>query len=180
MKTILSSLWPAASQAPSHARSQMLTYDQMLVWVTLLLLMLGMVMVYSASISLHDSPKYIGYTSNYFLLRQAIFIGIGIVAGFIAFQVKMEIWQKYAPYLFALTLVLLVIVLVPGLGKGVNGAKRWLSLKVLNIQPSEIMKMVVVLMRQLPGCARRLLKQRAQRWQQNAWTKPHSRTPRDP
>ena len=146
MKTRLSSLWPSQNQPSlAVARSQMLAYDQMLVWVTLLLLMLGMVMVYSASISLPDSPKYAGYTSNYFLVRQAIFIALGLIAGFVTFQVKIEIWQKYAPYLFVLTLVLLVIVLIPGLGKGVNGAKRWLSLRVLNIQPSEIMKLVVVL-----------------------------------
>jgi cell division protein FtsW len=61
------------------------------------------------------------------------------------FHIKIEIWQKYAPYLFAFTLILLVAVLIPGLGKGVNGARRWLSLKMLNVQPSELMKLFVVL-----------------------------------
>ena len=141
MKTILSSLW---SPQPGN-RSQMLEYDQMLVWVTMLLMLFGMVMVYSASISLPDSPKYAGYTNNHFLVRQAMFIGLSMLAGFGVFHIKVEVWQKYAPYLFVFTLVLLVAVLIPGLGKGVNGAKRWLSLKVLNIQPSEVMKLVVVL-----------------------------------
>ena len=141
MKTILSSLW----SPPSSGRSQMLEYDQMLVWVTVILMLFGMVMVYSASISLSDSPKYAGYTNNHFLVRQAIFIGFSLLVGYVVFNIKIEVWQKYAPYLFVLTLILLVAVLIPGLGKGVNGAKRWLSLKALNIQPSELMKLFVVL-----------------------------------
>lgn len=141
MKTILSSLW----SQPSANRSQMLDYDQMLVWVTLLLMLFGMVMVYSASISLPDSPKYAGYSNYHFLLRQALFITLSMAVGFGVFHIRVEIWQKYAPYLFVFTLVLLVAVLIPGLGKGVNGARRWLSLKVFNIQPSELMKLIVVL-----------------------------------
>src|SRR5450830_1753200 len=88
-------------------RSKMMNYDQALVWVTMILMLFGMVMVYSASISLPDSPKYANYTNNHFLVRQSVFI--------------------------------------PGLGKGVNGAKRWLSFKVFNIQPSEFMKLFMVL-----------------------------------
>jgi cell division protein FtsW len=57
----------------------------------------------------------------------------------------MKAWQKVAPYLFVATLILLLLVLVPGLGKGVNGAKRWLSFKVFNLQPSELMKLFMVL-----------------------------------
>ena len=67
------------------------------------------------------------------------------MVAFAAFHVELEIWQKYAPYLFVVALVLLVAVLIPGLGKGVNGAKRWLSLKVINIQPSELMKLFMVI-----------------------------------
>jgi len=141
MKPILSSLW----SPQSGARSQMLDYDQMLVWVTIILMLFGMVMVYSASISLPDSPKYAGYTNNHFLVRQAIFISLSILVGYGVFHIKIEFWQKYAPYLFVFTLILLVAVLIPGLGKGVNGAKRWLSLKAMNIQPSELMKLFVVL-----------------------------------
>lgn len=149
MKSFLSALWPAqkALQNPAHstARSQMLEYDQMLVWVTLILMLFGMVMVYSASISLPDSPKYAGYANTHFLVRQAIFIALSVVLGYGVFHIKIEVWQKYAPYLFVFTLILLVAVLIPGLGKGVNGAKRWLSLKAMNIQPSELMKLFVVL-----------------------------------
>jgi cell division protein FtsW len=126
-------------------RSRMAEYDQPLVWVTLLLMLFGMVMVYSASISLPDSPKYASYRNAHFLVRQAIFIMVSLVAGLLVFRIKIEAWQKAAPWLFVITLVLLACVLVPGLGKGVNGAKRWLSFKVFNIQPSELMKLFVVL-----------------------------------
>ena len=126
-------------------RSKMMEYDQPLVWVVILLMLFGMVMVYSASISLPDSPKFANYTNTYFLQRQAIFIGVSIVGGLLAFRVRIETWQRLAPYMFVITLILLAMVLVPGIGKGVNGAKRWLSFKVFNLQPSELMKLFVVL-----------------------------------
>ncbi|WP_370652339.1 putative lipid II flippase FtsW [Herminiimonas sp.] len=126
-------------------RSRMMEYDQPLVWVTVLLMLFGMVMVYSASIALPDSPKYAGYKSTHFLMRQAIFIVVALFASLVAFRIPVKTWQKMAPYLIVLTLVLLVLVLVPGVGKGVNGARRWLSFKFMNVQPSELMKLFVVL-----------------------------------
>lgn len=123
----------------------MMEYDQPLVWVVLLLMLFGMVMVYSASIALPDSPKYAAYKNSHFLMRQAMFISVSLLAGLFVFRVKVESWQRAAPYLFAGTLVLLLLVLIPGVGKGVNGAKRWLSFKVFNLQPSELMKLFVVL-----------------------------------
>lgn len=126
-------------------RSRMTDYDQPLVWVPLLLMLFGMVMVYSASVALPDSPKYASYDSTHFLVRQATFIAISIMTATIAFRIPMRIWQRLAPYLFVATLILLILVLVPGIGKGVNGARRWLSLKVFNLQPSEMMKLFIVL-----------------------------------
>lgn len=138
--------WSARPAAAGFSqRSRMLEYDQPLVWVTILLMLFGMVMVYSASIALPDSPKYAGYKSTHFLVRQASFIAISLLFGFAAFKVPVKTWQKLAPYLFVATLILLVLVLVPGVGKGVNGARRWLSLKFMNVQPSELMKLFVVL-----------------------------------
>jgi cell division protein FtsW len=74
-----------------------------------------------------------------------MFVTVSILASFIVFRLRVEDWQRLAPYLFIATLVLLVLVLVPGIGKGVNGAKRWISLKVFNVQPSEMMKLFMVL-----------------------------------
>jgi cell division protein FtsW len=130
----------------SRARaSKMMEYDQPLVWVTLLLMLFGMVMVYSASISLPDSPKFANYKNTYFLQRQAIFIAISLIAGLFVFRIKVATWQRIAPWLFVVTLVLLVLVFVPGLGVTVNGGKRWLNLVLFKPQPSEMMKVVAVL-----------------------------------
>jgi cell division protein FtsW len=144
--------WPSFSSPSAKApvpglaqRSKMMEYDQPLVWVVVLLMLLGMVMVYSASISLPDSPKYANYKNAHFLIRQASFIGVSLFAGLLAFRVRIETWQRLAPYLFVATLVLLMLVLLPGVGKGVNGARRWLSFKMFNLQPSELMKLFVVL-----------------------------------
>ncbi len=134
----------AAADSRVGQRSSMLEYDQPLVWVTLLLLLGGLVMVYSASISLPDSPKYANYTNHHFLARQAMFVFVGLVAGVFAFRVKIEQWQKAAPALFIISLVLMVLVLIPGVGKGVNGARRWIGFGVLNLQPSELLKLMMV------------------------------------
>jgi cell division protein FtsW len=148
MKFAMPSFSPAPARAPLPGvaqRSKMMEYDQPLVWVVVLLMLFGMVMVYSASIALPDSPKYASYKNTHFLTRQAAFICVALCAGLLAFRVRIETWQTWAPYLFVATLVLLALVLVPGVGKGVNGARRWLSLKVFNVQPSELMKLFVVL-----------------------------------
>ena len=138
----------ASSEAFNASRgrpSKMMEYDQPLVWVTLLLMLFGMVMVYSASISLPDSPKFAAYKNTYFLQRQAIFIAVSLIGGLFAFRVRIETWQKAAPWLFGATLVMLMMVFVPGLGVTVNGGKRWIKLIVFNAQPSEVMKVVAVL-----------------------------------
>ncbi|UUZ50492.1 FtsW/RodA/SpoVE family cell cycle protein [Massilia sp. B-10] len=123
----------------------MMEYDQPLVWVTLLLMLFGMVMVYSASIALPDSPKYANYKHTHFLQRQAIFIAAALMAGLFVFRVKIEVWQRWASVLFVGSLVMLLLVFIPGIGFSVNGAQRWLNLRVFNLQPSEVMKIAAVL-----------------------------------
>lgn len=125
----------------SRERINASSYDQMLLWVTLILLGLGLVMVYSASIAIAEADKAVGHQSTYYLIRQAIFIVIGLAAAVVTFQVPIAGWQKMAPYLFLLGLFLLVLVLIPGVGRNVNGSQRWLSLFVINLQPSELMKL---------------------------------------
>ncbi len=126
-------------------RSAMMEWDQPLFYVALGLMLLGVVMVYSASIALSDSPRYPNLKPTYFLTRQVLFVAIGMIAGSIAFRIPLSTWQRWSPYLFVATIVLLVAVLVPGFGRGVNGAHRWISLYAMNLQPSEVMKLMVVL-----------------------------------
>ena len=119
--------------------------DVTMIWVIAGLLLGGLVMVYSASIALPDSPRFANYRSTHFLVRHAFSISLGVVLGLFAFSLPVRVWQKWAPALFLVGLVLLVIVLIPGVGKVVYGARRWLSLYLINLQPSELMKLFVVL-----------------------------------
>ena len=125
----------------SRERMNAPNYDQYLFWAVMLLLGLGLVMVYSASIAIAEADKAVGHQSTYYLVRQAIFILIGVSAGFVTFQIPVVWWQKMAPYLFLSAIGLLVLVLIPGIGRNVNGSQRWLSLIIFNLQPSEFMKL---------------------------------------
>jgi len=120
-------------------------FDTALAWVATALLLLGLVMVYSASIATAEASKATGNQPTYFLLRHALFLAASVIAAFIATQVPMRVWQLAAPYLFLLGGALLILVLVPGVGREINGSRRWLSLVVVNLQPSEFMKLFAVL-----------------------------------
>ena len=136
---------PFTSVAAARDARVMLTYDASLAWTALLLLAFGLVMVYSASIAMSEASAHTGNRAWYFLMRHGLFLVVGLVLAAIAFQVPVKAWQRLAPWLFIAGGVLLVLVLVPGIGKSVNGSRRWLSLFVVNVQPSEFMKLVVVL-----------------------------------
>jgi cell division protein FtsW len=133
------------SPSLSNPRRVMEDYDSVLTWIIAGLLSLGLVMVYSASIATAAAGKFTGYQPGYYLVRQAIFILVGLLAGVAVFQVPSQTWQRVAPYLFVFGVVLLLMVLIPGVGKTVNGSRRWLSLFVINLQPSELMKLFAVL-----------------------------------
>ena len=120
-------------------------YDRSLVWGALLLAALGLVMVYSASIATAEASRYTGQNAAYYLTRHGVFLAASLLGGALVFLVPARGWQKAAPWLFLCGLVLLALVLVPGLGREVNGARRWLDLRVATLQPSELMKLAVVL-----------------------------------
>jgi cell division protein FtsW len=128
-----------------QTRSRMMDYDQLLVWAVLSLALIGLVMVYSASITLADGPKYANYSSNFFLIRHCISLVIAIGVGIWAFNIPTKVWDRYSPIIFGFTVLLLIAVLIPGIGKGVNGAKRWIPLGLMNFQPSELMKFAAVI-----------------------------------
>jgi cell division protein FtsW len=120
-------------------------FDQALIWSAILLLSLGLVMVYSASISIAEAGRGTDGYAAYFLVRHGIYLAVGLLIGLIAFQIPMRLWQKYSLYPFLLGIALLTLVLVPGIGNEVNGSRRWLSLFIVNFQPSEFMKLFVVI-----------------------------------
>ena len=135
----------AGQPTPRKAGAPAPEYDRSLAWAALLLVSTGLVMVYSASIATAEASRYSGHNAAYFLLRHAIFLSLALSAATAVFLVPLRYWQKAAPWLFLGGVVLLVLVLVPGIGREVNGARRWLNLGIANLQPSELMKLAVVL-----------------------------------
>lgn len=127
------------------ARKNTAQFDESLTWVVVLLLALGVVMVYSASIATAEADRHIGHQPAYYLIRQAFFVGLGLCAAGLAFQVPTRLWQQSAAYLFLFGTLLLLLVLVPGIGREVNGSRRWIPLGIINMQPSELVKFAVVL-----------------------------------
>ena len=128
-----------------QTRSRMMDYDQLLVWAVLSLALIGLVMVYSASITLADGPKYANYSSNFFLIRHLISLTIAMVVAIWVFKIPTTVWDRYSPIIFGIAVLLLIAVLIPGIGKGVNGAKRWIPMGLMSFQPSELMKFAAVI-----------------------------------
>jgi cell division protein FtsW len=126
-------------------RAPVAEYDEGLVWAAILLLGLGLVMVYSASIAIAEGSRMTGHQPTYYLVRHALTVAIGLAAAVAAFQVPLRLWQQAAPYLFVLGAALLTLVLIPGVGREVNGSQRWISLHFMTVQPSELMKLFAVL-----------------------------------
>jgi cell division protein FtsW len=134
--------WNGTRPAEPHRISGI---DQPMVWVVLALLALGLVMVYSASVALPDNPKFARYSPTHFLSRHAFSLAVAFVASLAVLQVPIRVWERWAPWIFVVSLALLVIVLVPFIGKGVNGARRWIPLGLMNFQPSELAKLGIAL-----------------------------------
>ena len=125
--------------------TQLQGFDVTLVWVVVALMAFGLLMVYSASIALPDSPRFAKYLPTHFLTRHLVAIGFGLIAGLITVQIPVAVWERWAPWVFVAALLLLVAVLIPGVGKVVYGARRWIPLGVMNFQPSELAKFGIAL-----------------------------------
>ena len=119
--------------------------DKPLLWMIITLLIWGLIMVYSASIALPDNPRFAKYAYTHFLMRHLFSLVVAMSVGMLAFQIPIKTWEKVAPWLFVASLLLLIAVLIPGIGKVINGARRWISLGVMNFQPSELAKFAVLL-----------------------------------
>jgi cell division protein FtsW len=136
---------PVRSASLGTVPSRIADFDQMLVWVTVALLVWGLVMVYSASIAMPENPRFSRYAHSHFLVRHAASVAVALIASLIAFQLPISTWEKAAPWLFVVSLLLLIVVLIPHVGKGVNGARRWIPLGFTGFQPSELAKFAVLL-----------------------------------
>lgn len=112
--------------------------DQPLLLAVTVLLALGLVMVASASVSVADG------NSMYFLLRQSIFVALGLGVAVLMFCVPMRLWENGGFWLLAFSIFLLALVLIPGVGREVNGARRWIDLPLFNLQASEPARLALV------------------------------------
>jgi cell division protein FtsW len=119
--------------------------DGLLIWSIIALVFIGVVMVFSASIAIAEGSRFSQYQSHYFLVRHLVFLGVGLAAGLMVFRIPMRLWKKYAFPLFAFGAFLLMVVLLPGVGREVNGAQRWIGVGPINLQPSELMKIFVAI-----------------------------------
>jgi len=116
--------------------------DLNLFFTVIALLSFGVVMVYSSS----AVSAYVNFNdSYYFLKRQIIWVTLGIVAMLFTLNIDYHVWRKFGTPILVITVVLLTLVLIPGFGKVVNGARRWLGFGSLYLQPSEIAKLSMVL-----------------------------------
>jgi len=115
--------------------------DTVLLSASMGVLLLGFIMV--ASASLHLGEK-LADDSFYFPKHQLAHVAMGLMAGIFVACRRLEFWEKSSKTLLLVGLVLLVLVLIPGLGKSVNGSSRWLSLVGVRIQVSEVFKLIAV------------------------------------
>lgn len=114
--------------------------DYWLIGLLATLMVVGLMMVASSSIAISEKRFY--GDSNHYLLRQFISMGLGLTVAYVVFQIPVSFWEKHRGKLFLFALLLLVLVLI--FGREINGSKRWLPLVVMNFQPSEFMKLVIV------------------------------------
>lgn len=131
-------------EAAPRASVPLTDHDDALIWAVALLLSIGFVMVYSASIAYAEADPDT-HNRHFYLIRHGVYLTISLIVGWVVYHIPSRVWQEKAPYLFVGAFVLLILVLVPGIGKVVNGSRRWINLVVLNLQPSELMKLAVVM-----------------------------------
>ena len=116
--------------------------DPILLGATLSLLLGGLVVLASASISVADNLTGDPF---YYLGRQAIAAAVGVLAGFLCLHVPIRFWQSIGPLMLLLCFMLLVVVLVPGVGNKVNGSTRWIRLGFINLQASELARLCLMI-----------------------------------
>lgn len=142
MDTINDDQHSADISTKKKGRAAVPVFSGGLIWTLVLILGAGFLMVSSASLAYAD--KLYGDTF-YFVKRHLIFLVISSSLAASLFPVPTDFWRKHSAKLFVITLLLLLLVFVPGIGRKVNGASRWINLILLNFQPSELMKLATVL-----------------------------------
>lgn len=125
----------AAGRARPH-------WDPWLLGSALALMALGLIMVYSASVAYAERTTGI---SAYYFARHFTYVMFALLCAGIVAHTRLRWWERGGPYLLLLGIVLLVVVLLPGIGAHINGSSRWIHLGPVNFQPSEFVKLFIVI-----------------------------------
>jgi cell division protein FtsW len=129
------------SYSRSTGRPRRFALDPWVIGPVAALLLIGLVMVASASIGVSDREMGAPF---YYFQRQLMFVGLGLVAATIAMAIPASVWEKYAMVLLGAGIVLLLVVLIPGIGHEVNGSRRWVRLGFMNFQVSELARVLLL------------------------------------
>ena len=130
---------PAGNRKRSNVQA---TFDHALLVAVLIILGLGLVMVASASISIAD--RQLGQPF-YYLFRQGLYVVLGLGMAAVVTRIPLDVWERISAVLLMVGLLLLIFILLPGVAREINGSTRWLSLGLFNLQPSEFMKLFVII-----------------------------------
>lgn len=117
-------------------------YDKWILFTIIAMLLLGLLMVSSASLVISD--RQFGYPFHY-MVHQSIYVVVGLVCGWIVTRLPLKFWEHISSYLLLISLGLLILVLVPGLGKMVNGSRRWINLGFMSLQVTELVKLFSII-----------------------------------
>lgn len=129
-------------QRTNNKKSLPLAIDYWFFGAVVCLLCIGMVMTGSASISVSDKETQ---QPLYYLMKQVVFVGIGVALASCVLYVRLSVWERAGPFLLVGAVALLAVVLVPGIGLEVKGSMRWISLGLVNLQPSELVKLFFII-----------------------------------
>lgn len=125
----------------SRVKKRRVEYDFWLIVAVLFLIGLGLVMVTSSSITVADQEFG---NQLYFFWRQLIAVGIGLFCACLIVKIPLFVWQHVNVYLLFLGIILLVLVLIPGIGKEVNGSMRWVRIGPFSLQSSEPVRIIMI------------------------------------
>jgi cell division protein FtsW len=126
----------------SKTHKPMALYDKWLIAAVVALVIVGLMMVASSSVMV--SSKLFHHPFH-FLVRQVCYLGFGFFLALIVVRIDIQQWEKWSVSLLFVCLLMLILVLIPGVGRVVNGSRRWLSLGPVGIQVSELAKIIMIL-----------------------------------
>ena len=133
---------PGVTKQTVSAQEQKWLFDPWILFLSISIILLGITMVGSASISIAEQNNGEPF---YYLYRQLIATGLGMGLGSVVLFTPIKLWEKTGPVLLLISILLLIAVLLPGVGREVNGSARWIPMGAFNLQVSELAKLAMVI-----------------------------------